>query len=72
MSNYRCYLILLFMIIAIYHNCSCSTKDLRIYTESTGYKCFWQGLAPFCFLRHGCPIGMTTMKIDKRGDSGYC
>jgi hypothetical protein len=72
MLTYRCHLFVLLAIILIYYSITCVSKELHVYTEPSGYQCYWRGPAPFCFLRHGCPVGLTTMKIDKRGDGGYC
>jgi hypothetical protein len=72
MLTYHSRLILLFTTVIMCHNLSFAFKEFKIYTESSGYKCFWRGQSPFCFLRHGCPWGMTTMKTDKRGDGAYC
>ncbi len=72
MLTYDVRLIFLFTIIIICHNLSCNSKELQIYREPSGDKCFWRGQSPFCFLRHGCPLGMIAIKTDKRGDGAYC
>jgi len=65
-------LIILLTILVISDKSFGRSKNLRIYVEPSGLKCIWQGDAPFCFLDSSCPLRMTTMKTDKRGDGSYC
>ncbi|CAF3456276.1 unnamed protein product [Rotaria sp. Silwood1] len=65
-------LVILLTIIITYQGCCCKSISLRVYHESSGVDCIWQGDAPFCFIGSGCPLKMTTVKTDKYGDSDYC
>ena len=66
------WLLLLTFILTCYDFRCRSTHVLRVYHEASGVKCIWQGDAPFCFIGSGCPLNMTTMKVDKWGDGDRC
>ena len=57
---------------ALFQQLPCTADKYRIYHESNGQVCIWQGNAPFCFIGSGCPINSTVVKTSKFGDGGYC
>ncbi|CAF1054433.1 unnamed protein product [Adineta steineri] len=69
---FRCghYFVLL-MILIEYKNLFYNTEEYRLYSESSGQVCFWQGYAPFCFIGSGCPTRTTNMETSKFGDGAY-